>query len=152
MTKRSATHATFAIERVYPHDISRVYRAFADPAAKKQWFAPPQEGQPDRHSMDFRVGGREVNSGGMHGGPVYVYTAVYQDIVPDERIVYSYDMTADDVRISVSVATLEFRPDGAGTRLLLTEQGVFLDGHDTPEQRERGTKGLLDMLGRALAS
>ena len=68
MTQRSATHATFAIERVYPHEIARVFRAFADPAAKKKWFAPPQEGQLDRHSMDFRVGGREVNGGGMHGG------------------------------------------------------------------------------------
>ena len=53
--------------------------------------------------------------------------------------------------MSVSVATFEFVPDGAGTRLFLTEQGVFLDGLDTSEQREEGTGVLLDALGALLA-
>jgi len=53
--------------------------------------------------------------------------------------------------MSVSVATFEFVPDGGGTRLVLTEQGVFLDGLDTSEQREEGTGVLLDALGALLA-
>ena len=51
---------------------------------------------------------------------------------------------------SGAMATLEFRPDGAGTRLILTEQGVFLDGVDSPAERERGTRELLDNLDAAL--
>ena len=35
------------------------------------------------------------------------YDARYQDIVPNERIIYSYDMHLDDKRISVSLATVE---------------------------------------------
>ncbi|MBV8652023.1 MAG: SRPBCC domain-containing protein, partial [Alphaproteobacteria bacterium] len=69
------------------------------------------------------------------------------DIVPDERIIYSYDMHLDDKRISVSLATIELKPAGAGTRLVFTEQGVFLDGYDDAGSRERGTQGLLDKLG-----
>jgi hypothetical protein len=49
------------------------------------------------------------------------------------------------------VTTVELLPTGAGTRLRYTEQGVFLDGEDTPELREQGTKELLDKLGAALA-
>jgi hypothetical protein len=32
----------------------------------------------------------------------------------------------------------------------MTEQGVFLDGHDDPAAREHGTGNLLDALGRSL--
>ncbi|WP_411828326.1 SRPBCC family protein [Paenibacillus elgii] len=30
---------------------------------------------------------------------------------------------------------------------IFTEQGVFLDGHDTTARREHGTKEMLDKLG-----
>ena len=41
-------------------------------------------------------------------------------------------MYMDKTRISVSLATVEFKPDGQGTRLVYTEQAVYLDGHDEP--------------------
>jgi uncharacterized protein YndB with AHSA1/START domain len=81
---------------------------------------------------------------------VYSYDAVYRDIVPNERIVSTYEMHMDDKRISVSVATVEFLAAGRGTKLILTEQGAFLDGFDKPEFRERGTGDLLDALGKEL--
>lgn len=34
--------------------------------------------------------------------------------------------------------------------MLASEQGTFFDGQDTPEQREKGTKELLDLLGKSL--
>ena len=40
--------------------------------------------------------------------------------------------------------------DGRGTRMVYTEQGAFLDGHDTPAQREHGTRELLDNLAAEL--
>jgi uncharacterized protein YndB with AHSA1/START domain len=81
---------------------------------------------------------------------VYAYEATYRDIVPGERIVYCYVMHADNELISVSVATVEFAPAPSGTKLTLTELGVFLDGADTPAIREQGTGELLDALGGAL--
>lgn len=152
MTERSVVHSTFVIERFYPAAPSKVYFALSNPTAKRAWFADPDSPNPSRHEMDFRVGGKEINAGGPKDGPIYVYNAVYQDIVPNERIVYSYDMLFGEVRISVSLATIELRPEGKGTRLVLTEQGVFLDGHDKSATREHGTGVLLDMLGAALAA
>jgi hypothetical protein len=52
----------------------------------------------------------------------------------------------------VSVATVQFRSEEAATQLILTEQGVFLDGHDTVVQREEGTRSLLDSLAAILNS
>lgn len=142
MTDSSVAHATFVIERNYDAPPARVFAAWADPVAKAAWFGSSE--------LDFRVGGREANGGGPEGGPVYMYDALYQDIVPDKRIVYTYDMHMDGTRISVSLTTVEFAPEGAGTRLVYTEQGAFLDGLDTPEAREQGTRGLLDTLGTTL--
>jgi len=152
LTERSVVHSTFILERVYPAAPAKVYFALSDPAAKKRWFADPDGPTTHRYEMDFRIGGQEVNAGGPKGGPIYTYTATYQDIVANERIVYSYDMLAGDTRISVSLATIELRPEGTGTRLVLTEQGAFLDGHDTSSSREHGTGFLLDALGKALAA
>ncbi len=42
-------------------------------------------------------------------------------------------------------------PDGSGCRLVLTEQGAFLDGLDDPAGREHGTGKLLDRLEAVLA-
>ena len=146
MSNRSATHSTFVIERDYGAPVARVFAAWADKSAKDQWFGP-SEGE---HELDFREGGRERLLADVHGA-VYTYDALYEDIVPDERIVFTYNMHRDGRRMSVSVTTVELLPTGAGTRLRYTEQGVFLDGEDKPELREQGTKELLDKLGAALA-
>jgi uncharacterized protein YndB with AHSA1/START domain len=149
MSERSVTHATFTVERTYEATPARVFAAWADPAAKARWFGNPDSGV-EEYELDFQIGGREYNRGSV-GGREYTYEARYQDIVPDERIVYSYVMHLDDARISVSVGTVELRPEGDGTRLTYTEQGAYLDGLDTAEQRAGGTGGLFDALGEYLA-
>ncbi|KUM23209.1 polyketide cyclase [Mesorhizobium loti] len=152
MTERSVVHSTFVIERVYPAASEKVYFALSDPAAKKRWFVDPDNPMPSRHEMDFRVGGKEVNAGCPSDGQMHFFNAVYQDIVPNRRIVYSYELLFGETRVSVSLATIELIAEGTGTRLILTEQGAFFDGHDTPATREHGTGELLDALGAALAS
>jgi hypothetical protein len=82
----------------------------------------------------------------------YSYDALYYDIVPGYRIVYSYEMCAARDRISVSLATVEISPDQDGTRLTYTEQHAFPDGTGKPGAREEGTAWMLDNLGRYLAS
>jgi uncharacterized protein YndB with AHSA1/START domain len=152
MTERSVEHATFVVERTYDAPPAQVFAAFADPTVKPRWFVGPDEWETSDHKLDFRVGGRETVSGGPERGPIHTFDARYQDIVPDQRIVSTYDMYLDETRISVSLATVELAPEGGGTRLVYTEQGAFLDGHDTPAQREQGTGSLLDALGAELRS
>jgi Activator of Hsp90 ATPase homolog 1-like protein len=60
-------------------------------------------------------------------------------------------MHLQETRISVSLATVEFTPAGEnGTRLVFTEQGAFLDGHEFPARRAGGWGSLLDGLGKEL--
>jgi uncharacterized protein YndB with AHSA1/START domain len=144
MTQRSVTHATFTVERTYDAPPERVFAAWAEPDAKSEWFGG------DDYELDFRIGGREVNKGGPDGGPVFTYEARYHDIVENERIVYAYDMYMGDVRISVCLSTIEITPADEGTRLVYTEAGAFLDGHDTPATRENGTAQIFEALGAML--
>lgn len=152
MTPPTVTHDTFVIERTYDSPIANVFRAWADPERKARWFAGSADALGNAYTLDFRAGGREVNRGGPPDGPVYTYTAEFRDIVLDTRIVATTEMLAGETRISVTLATVEFYESGAATRLVLTEQGAYLDGLETAAQREHGTRALLDSLATSLAA
>ncbi|NUP74660.1 MAG: polyketide cyclase [Sinomonas sp.] len=138
--------STFTISRVLPAPPSRVFRAFADFDEKKQWFVGPADWIQTEATLDFRPGGSETNIGGPDESHQSEFYAHYYDIVPDERIVYTYEMHHAGKKLSVSLATFEFEPEEEGTRLTLTEQGVYLDGHEDPALREEGTRGLFEQL------
>ena len=142
------THATFTLERSYPAPPARVFAAWADPAAKARWFTP---GPGSGHQLDFRVGGREVATGGPEGGPLMTFETLYRDIVTEQRIVYTSTLSAGADLMTVSLTTVEFTPgEGGGTRLVLTEQGAFLDGQEQPAWREQGTSDQLEALAAEL--
>jgi uncharacterized protein YndB with AHSA1/START domain len=129
MSERTTKHDAFVIERKFPQSPERVFNAFANPAAKARWFSgPPDQWTQELRAFDFRVGGREQLVGTWTGGETSAFDAYYQDIVPKERIIYAYGMKINGVPISVSLATIEFKPAGTGTLLIITEQGAFLDG------------------------
>ena len=150
---RSVVHGAFHIERAYDATAEEVYKALSEEAAKSRWFIGPSGWRLIERVMDFRVGGRERVQGRFDGGVTTTFDAVYHDIIPRERIVYTYEMRVDDRKISVSLATLQIKPDGERrAKLLVDEQGAFLDGYDDAGARERGTGDLLDKLGASLRS
>lgn len=150
---RSVVHASFHLERTYEAPVPRVWKALTDLEAKTMWFSGrPGAWEVLERQMDIRVGGRERLKGRWDSGLVTTFDAVYQDVVPNTRLVYSYQMSLDDRKISVSLATIELEAAGRGTRLKVAEHGAFLDGYEDAGSRERGTAHLLDALGASLKS
>jgi uncharacterized protein YndB with AHSA1/START domain len=152
---RSVVHASFTITRTWPHSPAKVFNAFASEQAKANWFQGPPGWEQHEKQWDFREGGREILSGRHPNGMVSHFDCVYRDIVVLDggeagRIVYSYVMTLDGRKISVSHACIEIRAEGGGTKLVLTEYGDFLDGYDDAGSREHGTNWLIDTLGKNL--
>ena len=147
MPERSVAHSTFTLERTYDRPPARVFAAWADPGLKARWFGGGTDDAPIDLDMDFRVGGQETDR-----SEPGAYVARYHEIVPDERIVFTYDLSFGGPLVSVSLATVEFHAadGGSGTHLTYTEHGAFLDGLDDPELRKNGTGGMLDELGRWL--
>lgn len=149
--ERSVVHAMFHLERTYDAPVARVWKALTDQAAKSKWFGgPPERWELLERHMDVRVGGTERAKGRWEGGVVSTFDALYHDVIPNERLVYSYVMHLDEKKISVSLATMELMAAGAKTTLKVTEQGAFLDGYDDVGSREHGTGFLLDALGASL--
>lgn len=152
---RSIKHGSFVIERTFNYDVAALFRAWTDPAAKARWFAGPADKWTELvRELDVRVGGRERAIGKFSDGSESRFEALYFDVVPDRRLVYTYDMYWQGKKISVSLASIEFLAhgrEGNGTKLVVTEQHAFLDGYEDAGNRERGTLGLMDNLEVALA-
>jgi uncharacterized protein YndB with AHSA1/START domain len=148
MSDHPVAHATFSLERTYTAAPARVFAAWAEPAAKARWFA----GKDSEHRLDFQVGGREVVLGANGDGAALTFESVYHSIVPSARIVYSSTLSVRDAVATVSLTTVEISPAGDGTRLVLTEQGTYLDGQEDPSWREQGTSKQLDNLETELTS
>lgn len=157
MSTRTATHATFVIERTYDAPLSAVWSAFADADIKARWFGTPPGISDHVQSEDFRIGGLAINDATFASGERSRFRATYTDIVERERIVYTYDMWLDDRHASTSITTVEFAAAGDRTQLTFTEQGVHLDGvhgpgPDAAAGREHGTRELLEGIETALAA
>ena len=154
--ERTVTHSTFVIERNYSKPVERAFAAFADPSRKRRWFAGERGMQVEEFEMEFRVGGRDharfrFQEGSPFPGEIMGNDTVYQDIVPDRRIVIAYTMSIGGRRISCSLATFEFLPAGQGTHLIFTEQGAYFEGADGPQMRQEGWNKLLGYLDQQLA-
>lgn len=147
MTERSVTFDEFTVRRSFPVPPSTVFRAFSEAESKYAWLGGDPGAPTTIESVwDFRVGGTEINSTHFHGSENR-YVATYLDIVPDRRIIYSYELSVAGLRLSASLVTIELSEGiKGGTELVHTEFGAFLDGHETPSVRAAGTEGIYDAL------
>lgn len=150
MNDHSVKHATFVIKRSYNADLSRVFGAFADAAIKRRWFIEGDGWVIAEFSSNFTEGGRERSSFRYGDGPLMSNDTLYREILPQKRIVLTYTMTIGGKRVSDSLATIEFCPDGPLTHLTYTEQAAFFDGTDRPADREAGFNELFDALDAEL--
>ena len=145
----SAAHTSFVIERNFSVSPQAVFLAWTDPEAKRSWSDCHAE-HTTHYSLDFVVYGRESHRVVYPDGKMQHIEKVFFDIVPAQRIVFSYDISVDGKRLSASLVTVDLIATGKGTHMVYTEQLVYLDGHEDRELRMRGTEEGLDRLGQAL--
>ncbi|MCZ3378910.1 SRPBCC family protein [Rhizobium sp. AG207R] len=146
MSIRSTDHTTITIERYFKAPLPKVFNAWAIPEQKQRWFACHGEWKQLDFQLDFRTGGSESNRTASTDGVVHAYQARYIDVVQNERFIYAFDMMLDDVRISVSLATVNFASEPGGTKMTFVEQVVFLDGYSDNGSRLMGTEIGFDNL------
>jgi uncharacterized protein YndB with AHSA1/START domain len=152
MSDRSVSHDTVVVRRLYDAAAGRVYRAWTDPVLLEQWYVPGDAQWPAKMvAHDFRVGGEKRITFGPPG-ETFVEDCHYVDIVPERRICYAMSIARGSVRITVSMVTVEFAPQGNRCEVRVTDQMAMLDGGDTAADRERGWGETLDKLPAAIGS
>ncbi len=145
------THSTFEVERTYPQAPERVFRAFAEKDIVRRWRIEDENCQVHEFTFDFRIGGSEVSRFSFGTGPEIRLDAQFQDIVANERIVFSYRMAAADAPLSVSLTSIVLtRTVSGGTHLMHTEHGVYFNEPDAAKHREDGCRFLMENLAKAL--
>jgi uncharacterized protein YndB with AHSA1/START domain len=125
----------------------KVYAAWTDPEKIIRWFgradAKTNSFQAD---IDARIGGRFRVSFSTDD-EYYEVGGVYREVVPNQRLVFSWAWHSTPER--ESLVTVSLKPDGDGTLLTLLHEQLFdqaaRDGH------ERGWTGSLDKLERFIA-
>lgn len=154
----TTTFGSFVIERRYNAAPQKVFAAWADPVAKRAWFAEGEGWEIKSYELDFREGGTE-RSTFRHLSGVETFgeqtwfgnETMFNEIVPNQRIIFTYSMDRNGVRFSVSLASVELSPMEKGTRMVFTEHGAFFDGADGAKMREAGWQELLQKLDEHLA-
>jgi len=136
------------VERVVSAQRERVFRAWTDPVLIEKWFAPAGmtpvgvEASPVVGGS-YRIGMRQP------GGKTNFVSGKYIEIVPPERLVFTWAWQSDPPE-AASLVTVEFFEQGSATRLVLTH--VKLPDHAAQEDHRRGWEACLDQLEANLAA
>jgi uncharacterized protein YndB with AHSA1/START domain len=110
----------------------------------KQWMGPSDAFGESEVTMDVRVGGRYRIVMHSPDGETHRVSGVYREVVPNRKLVYTWAWESTPER--ESVVTLEFKPSGEGTELVLAHQ-QFAD-KQARDKHQEGWNGCLDRLGR----
>ncbi|WP_417718540.1 SRPBCC domain-containing protein [Salipiger sp.] len=150
--QQTICHTDFTIVRQLKTSPRHAFRFWSDAALKARWNDCHTDWTVLSEGFDFRVGGGEHKHWRMPDGEELAVTLHYLDILPDERLLYAYQMTHGGVRLSGSLVTVTFAAADGGTRMDYTEQAALLvGGSEARAPRLAGTGEGLDRLA-ALAA
>ncbi len=141
------TRPSLTVKRRLNAPAAKVYAAWTDPQKIIRWFGRP-DAKPDsfQADIDARVGGRFRISFSTDD-EYYEVGGAYREVVPNERLVFSWAWHSTPER--ESQVTVSLKPDGGGTLLTLHHEQLFdaaaRDGH------ERGWIGSLEKLANYVA-
>jgi uncharacterized protein YndB with AHSA1/START domain len=142
------TRPSLTLKRRLNAPPAKVWAAWTDPQKIARWFGPSSvRAGTERAEIDARIGGRFRVSFTMEDGNYLEVGGVYRELVPNQRLVFSWAWHSTPER--ESLVTVSLRPDGDGTVLTLQHE-QFVD-EAARDGHERGWSGALDKLERYVA-
>lgn len=109
---------------------ARVFAAWTEPELMKKWFCP-QNLEVAEVSSDARIGGRYlIAMKDEERGKVFTTTGIYKEIVPGEKLVFTWEF--EEPGQEESLVTVTFRDKNGGTEVtVLHERFVDIDGEQS---------------------
>jgi uncharacterized protein YndB with AHSA1/START domain len=148
---RLSDEQVLRLERVLDAPPERIFAAWTDPGLLRRWWAAQPDWTTPEVVTDVRVGGRYRLSMQDAAGSVRTVVGEYLEVDPPRRLVYTWRWEPHDglpAGGDVTVVTVEFVAEGAGTRVVLEQRGFA--GEEDRAQHDHGWRGCLDNLERRL--
>ena len=120
---------------------AKVYAAITQPKLMMQWWSP-DAGPTLSAEADVRPGGRFSIVFRLLNGDEHNPTGVYREVVPDKKLVFTWQWQGSPE--GESLVTFLLEPFDGGTELTLIHEG--LPDEQTCKSHEAGWKGLVDKL------
>jgi uncharacterized protein YndB with AHSA1/START domain/predicted Ser/Thr protein kinase len=139
--------STIRIEKHIPAPPEQVFAAWTDPDRMANWYAPSDDCGPTIGEVDLRVGGVYRIGMLLPGRTDYRFVSGHYSRVDAPRTLsFTWGWEPYQSGWPETQITVEFRPGGGGTDLVLTHER-FRDEADKDRHAE-GWRGCLDRLGR----
>jgi uncharacterized protein YndB with AHSA1/START domain len=145
---RLVTPPSLTLQRRLHARPEKVYAAWTDPEKIARWFGPSQvKAGSVQAEIDLRNGGHYRIAFDVTDGQHHEVGGIYHDVVPNQRLVFSWAWHSTPER--ESQVTVALKSDGDDTLLTLHHEQLFdeaaRDGH------ESGWIGTLDKLAKFIA-
>jgi uncharacterized protein YndB with AHSA1/START domain len=134
--------AQLCISRSYRAAPEKVWRAWTEPQALSQWFGPGETGSVISAEIDLRVNGGWRIAFSTPDGQLHEVSGVYQEVVPERRLVFTWAWKSTPER--VSRVSIDLKPLADGTELNFVHDRFFDD--TARVNHERGWRPIFDNL------
>jgi uncharacterized protein YndB with AHSA1/START domain len=138
---------SLSITRHYNAALEKVWRAWTDPEAMKEWWKPDDNYSWVVTEADVQVGGSFRILMVAPDGKEHDVSGVYLEVIPNHKLVFTWIGKETSERETLVTVTL--RPSGSGTELELKHEH-FSDTTDRDSHQE-GWSGCLTVLEHFLS-
>lgn len=149
MTEITLHHATIVAERRLKAAPERVFKAWAH--ERGTWDVPNDEWTMAAFEDDLRVDGKQLSRFGPKDDPAFELRGRYLVIEENRLLIMAGVMHDHGNPVTASMTTIDVKPDGDGTKLIVTEQSAFF-GMETADMREAGWRTILDRFEGYMAA
>jgi uncharacterized protein YndB with AHSA1/START domain len=127
----------------------KAFKAWTDPGQLKQWFAVAEGFTTPIAEVDLKVGGRyRLGMKAPGDNPLLIVGGVYQEILPPEKLVFTWQWESANPNEPETLVTVEFYESEGVTEIVLKHE-LFKDVMQRNKHGE-GWAGCLDQLQRLL--
>jgi uncharacterized protein YndB with AHSA1/START domain len=143
------TDGTLRMERTFNAPRQAVFDAWTSPEVLKRWWPAGADWDTPVAEVDVRVGGRLRLVMRSPDGEEFGGTGEYVEIVPPERLVYTWTWDGHEGHRGSQLVEVEFTERGDGTTTVVLTNTGLEDERDRREHRE-GWDASFDNLKRVL--
>ncbi len=122
------------ITRIFKAPCNRVFDAWTRPEFLSAWWGPKRMSLPD-HAFDVKVGGAWHACLRSPDGTDFFVSGVFKEIIPLQRLVFTWGWTIEGKRSHETVVTVTFEDVPQGTKVHL-HQALLTSPTDRDNHRQ----------------